>query len=313
MKNKKAFSLIEISLVLAIIGIMAAGIAQSAIFIHRTKLIIARGNTQNAPILEMTGLYAWWETTSQKSFDLGFQNTHKIANWHDLNSQALHRIRLFQIKTKHRPTYSQSAINGLPAISFDGNDFLKTVIDPTAIFATGSASIFIVYKPLNTLTRNFVLMQPFSKCSKNIEIGNSVHLQTGSFGINAGCGMATSSLSSSLTGGFPTLISFTALKSPIISGATSNIEIYKNGYPLTLVAEGAGGYNGAVGDYYATGHAPLFLGARNVDNGSKTDSYFTGKIGEIIIFNRSVENYERVLIEQYLANKWDLDVAGERH
>jgi len=79
-------------------------------------------------------------------------------------------------------------------------------------------------------------------------------------------------------------------------------------YPLSLVTEGAGGYNGAIAGDYGAGTAPLILGARDPQNIGKFDSYFSGKIGEIIIFNRSVRNDERKLIEKYLAKKWSLDI-----
>lgn len=52
----------------------------------------------------------------------------------------------------------------------------------------------------------------------------------------------------------------------------------------------------------------IILGALDPQNIGKFDSYFSGKIGEILIFNRAVRNDERKLIEKYLANKWSLDI-----
>jgi len=308
MKSKKAFSLIELSMVLAIIGILAGGALESSVLIYRTKLHIARANTENAPVLEMPDLYGWWEATSEQSFEETVQNASQIRVWRDINAQATHRIDLVQPVDENRPTYNQASLNGLPSIAFDGNDFLKAAIDPSVIFTNGSGSIFIVYTPLNTLTKNYVVSQPVGNCTKNIEIGNAVNFLAGSFGINAGCGFATSSRVGTLSGGFPSLISFSALPSPLTPGLTDNIEIYKNGYPLALITEGAGGYNGAINGAYGAGTAPLIIGARDVQNIGKFDSYFSGKVGEIIIFNRAVRNDERKLIEKYLAKKWSLDI-----
>ncbi len=107
-----------------------------------------------------------------------------------------------------------------------------------------------MYTPLNTLTKNFVISQPAGNCTKNIEIENAVNFLAGSFGINAGCGFATSSRVGTLSGGFTSLISFNALPAPLDSGINDNIEIFKNDHPLSLVTEGAAGYNGAIARAY---------------------------------------------------------------
>ena len=67
-KNLKAFSLIELSIVILIIGILVAGVTQSSRLIREFKLTTAKNLTRNSPVSSIKGLYFWFETTSESSF-----------------------------------------------------------------------------------------------------------------------------------------------------------------------------------------------------------------------------------------------------
>jgi len=68
-KNKlKAFSLIELSIVILIIGILFVGVTQSSRLINQMSLTTARNITQNSPVYSISGVVSWIETTSQQSF-----------------------------------------------------------------------------------------------------------------------------------------------------------------------------------------------------------------------------------------------------
>ena len=60
---KKAFSLIELSIVILIIGILVAGVTQSSRLVSRMKQISVRSMTLNSPISSIKDLYAWYETS----------------------------------------------------------------------------------------------------------------------------------------------------------------------------------------------------------------------------------------------------------
>ena len=51
----KAFSLIELSIVVLIIGILIAGITQGSRLVRQSRLVVARSLTQNASLLLMPG------------------------------------------------------------------------------------------------------------------------------------------------------------------------------------------------------------------------------------------------------------------
>ncbi|MFM7620236.1 MAG: prepilin-type N-terminal cleavage/methylation domain-containing protein [Alphaproteobacteria bacterium] len=67
-KNFKAFSLIELSIVILIIGILVAGVTQSSRLIRQMALSSARALTQSSPVPSIAGLVSWYEPTSEKSF-----------------------------------------------------------------------------------------------------------------------------------------------------------------------------------------------------------------------------------------------------
>ena len=66
MKNfyKKAFSLIEISIVILVIGVAIAGISQGIELYQDARLEMARRHTKNSPINVIEDLTLWFESIS---------------------------------------------------------------------------------------------------------------------------------------------------------------------------------------------------------------------------------------------------------
>lgn len=134
MKNcvniKNAFSLIELSIVILIVGILIAGVTQSSRLMKQFKLSSAQSITRSSDINSILDLVFWAETSldnsltnSSGSFQMEDGNT--ISQWSDINFRSNPKINLAQSNTNNQPTYKSSGINGLPSISFDGvNDNL---------------------------------------------------------------------------------------------------------------------------------------------------------------------------------------------
>ena len=81
MTNKKAFSLIELSIVILIIGILVAGVTSSSRLIRAMKLISAKQLTQSSPVLTIPDLLAWFEPTKEGIFGSGSAGTYTpLAN-----------------------------------------------------------------------------------------------------------------------------------------------------------------------------------------------------------------------------------------
>lgn len=89
-KNKKAFSLIEISIVILIIGILIAGVTQSSRLVEISRISSARTLTKSSPVHSIKNLAGWYEATLEESFDLEIDpestTGSKVANWYDITS-----------------------------------------------------------------------------------------------------------------------------------------------------------------------------------------------------------------------------------
>ncbi|GDX36458.1 hypothetical protein LBMAG18_09690 [Alphaproteobacteria bacterium] len=125
--KRQAFSLIELSIVILIIGILVAGVTQSSRLVKQIKLYSAQSITRSSDINSIGDMVFWAETTLDKSlvnsqgvFDV--EDGNPISLWSDINLRSNPKINLAQSNTNNQPTYKSFGINGLPSISFDGNN-----------------------------------------------------------------------------------------------------------------------------------------------------------------------------------------------
>ena len=308
--NKKAFSLIELSIVILIIGILVAGVTQSSRLVSAMKLSSARSMTMNSPVPAIKDIYSWHETCLDTSFDVAeASDGTNITNWYDQNPQiASGKLDFKQITLAAKPLYKTYAINSLPAIYFDGNDSMNTNIATASVLGSKSATLFFVFKPRTALQQGFLISQPYTTCANNIEIGHTTgNLSSGNFGVHSGCNKATVTGPNIIGNNNPIIISMVFLSAPLTSGVTSNIKIFKNGgNELTLYAD-AGGYNSSLGGSYALENYSLYMGSR-FDWRTTLNAYYSGLIGEVIIFSRSLRAEERQDVEKYLGKKWGIAV-----
>jgi prepilin-type N-terminal cleavage/methylation domain-containing protein len=70
MKLRKitAFSLIELSIVILVIGLLIAGALQGSNMISKAALSSARTLTESSPVASIRSLSLWFESTSKASF-----------------------------------------------------------------------------------------------------------------------------------------------------------------------------------------------------------------------------------------------------
>jgi prepilin-type N-terminal cleavage/methylation domain-containing protein len=133
-KNHQAFSLIEISVVMVIIGILIAGISSGIDMYQDYRLTSARNFTKNAPISRIPDLKLWLETTSEKAFKIGTTaniNDYKniaipndqqdIGVWQEDNATKYPQEIAYQLND-FKPNYVKNGIGGLPSLYFDGKN-----------------------------------------------------------------------------------------------------------------------------------------------------------------------------------------------
>lgn len=284
-KNNSAFSLIEISVVIIVIGILVATISQSKKLIAQIKINTARSNTLSSPVFSTAGLIGWWEATLDKSFnEEEQQDLLPVSQWYDLNSPSPVKFNLTQSNNTFRPLYILQGINSLPTLEFNGNNYLET--DYHSTLNPLNFTIFLVVKINsfgssnqatilcnNSNNRGFAINSYLSGSAPNyqIVIGNSTSL-------------LTHNLSSASAFGKVDVLT--------IAFNSSNLIAYLNSVSVLSVNN----------NFAINLNKKLTIGANNC-NESATN-HLRGQIAEIIFFDRNIKSSERLAIEKYLNRKW---------
>ena len=291
MKNnfKKAFSLIEISMVILIVGILIAGISKGIDMVYDMRLATARALTDKAPMFGMENLEMWLETTSENSLATGtgtiFTNVanppdkKEIGRWNDLNPTLINpnnKNHAVQGTLGYQPLYIQDGINGLPALLFDGsNDFLSYNGN---FLINSDYTIFIVEARTSSKNDNFFLAGSSSSQHNNLIIGYYGNVITHS---NWG-GYRIDNDILAYTKPIPRVHSFSFGKK---FGKASYIN---GGQKLTNTNQNISlaSYAGSsIGNAYGS-------------------IFYKGYIAEIIMYSKDLNDADRKLIEAYLIEKW---------
>lgn len=300
--KKKAFSLIELSVVVVIIALIIAAITQSSRLVSQMRLTNARKLTNNSAIPALNNIIAWYDATSIEAFDVSQTNhTNKINKWVDSEVRVHDRIVLEQTNTSNQPIYQTNSINGLPAIYFDGNDYLEgneKLIE--GILSYYSGSFFMVFETDDITTKQTIFSQNNQATADGVDIG--INFATnGDYGI---CSSETNCASGASTTRSANAIVLPKKKSvlTIIINNTNTVNIYQD----SNLINASSGYNPTGNN---VGLSKVIMGAKR-DDSNNLSSYFKGKIAEIIIFNRSLPGEDRREIERYLGKKWNIKISN---
>ncbi len=126
-KNKLAFSLIELSIVILVIGILVLGVTKGSNILNKSRLESARNLTKNSPVHGIDGLSLWFETSTDDSFlDSETQDSGFISQWKSINSQTDSDFIITQSNNALKPTYVKNGINNLPAVEFSADEEVLT-------------------------------------------------------------------------------------------------------------------------------------------------------------------------------------------
>ena len=121
----KAFSLIELSIVILIIGILVAGVTSSSRLIKRMKVVTAQNLTRNSPVSSIKDLSIWIETSLDESFDTAEESEGlNITNWYDINPQTSYKFTFNQSNLTNKPVYTDSQYSLGTYKELNGNDKL---------------------------------------------------------------------------------------------------------------------------------------------------------------------------------------------
>ena len=117
-KTPSAFTLVEISVVIIIVGILLAGISQAFEMISEASLKSARNLSKASRITRIDDLALWLDATSDKAFDKEKDDKTTVSIWKDTNPKSTSPASSNSPSESLYPSYILSGINSLPAVRF---------------------------------------------------------------------------------------------------------------------------------------------------------------------------------------------------
>ena len=276
-RKRRAFSLIELSIVIVIIGLLLLGVVGSKHLVDKARINSSQAITRSSIINGTPDNKLWLESSLD---ELAFGDTYTtgdaLSAWNDMSSN---KTSISISVVGSGPTYSNS-INSVQAVKFGSSSNLHHLQIDDASFLNGTNyTIFILDKRIdnNGSTGNYLLGGAANSFAIGYEAENKIiqtHGETADDDNQANI-EALDSYSN---------------KARVITVTHSDVDgnkIYVNG---TLANE----------DSTSTAQAHL-SGITTLAIGNN----YNGEIGEIVIFDRDLKTVERRDIEDYLTDKWN--------
>lgn len=280
--SHKAFSLLEISLVIVIIGILIAGISTGVDLLYDSKLTTAQSLTKSAPVQRIEGLFTWIETTSPESFTTTPKDGDPIGLIKDLGFK-MDKVNFIQSSSNNKPTYKPRNLNDLPALYFDGsNDLLlseKTY--NSSIFSNSQVTIFAVINYVGGTNTAVFLKHEISPYRTDLEINGGKPRFDFPNDTNTNI-VGTNSI-------FNKNVIITAIADKVNQKIYINSILEKNVANTNTIA--------------TTSSSQIYLGS-NTGGGYYTNFNF----GELIIYDRALTIKEMDLVTKYLSKKWGIKI-----
>jgi len=278
-KNRKGFSLIEISVVILIIGVLIAGISQASDMIDDAALKGARGASKSSRVSRIKDLVLWLDMTGEgaslTSSNKQAVDGEAVTSIKDLNPRSSSKLTLTGTST-----FSSNKVSGLPSIAFNGSSNSYKLTERYDNL-TGEYTIYLIYQPITTT--NYVIFE--KRGATDTVFPYKLEIASGFYKL--------SDKNSSVFGA-----------KKVSAGKINLIRLNRTSTGgLTIIVDDvtttAAGTNDSV-----TNSSELIIGAQN---GTTIASYANGRLGELIIFERDLSTPEEVDIEAYLYKKWKIE------
>jgi prepilin-type N-terminal cleavage/methylation domain-containing protein len=296
--SKLGFSLIELSVVILIIGILVIGVSQGSRMIISSKLASARSLTSGSPVQSTANLVFWVETSLDGSLTNASGSTSpndgdQIASWTD-KSISNSNIVVGQSNTTYRPIYLQNGINSLPSITTTtACNVLYSTIVPLPVSSSQYTMIAVWRQQSNAGT--LLVEQKPSSSTNNRHAG--IWLANLSFKFTGFNNDSTSSLGTlSLEKNF---IGAIAVNTSAASGSVFQGYLNTN-TPTSSAASDVSSLN-LGNDLFTVGGRATTVGSYN--------SCPKAWISEVIIFSRALKQSEITNINNYLSQKYSIKLS----
>lgn len=294
-KNKLAFSLIELSVVILIVGILVVGVSQGSRIISEARLKTARSLTNSSPVHAMPGLVLWLDSTNIENIATGTVASNQYGNpgdeeylvhWKDQNSKGLTDLIFSAPNDANRPIFLRNSSNGLPAIKFEAN----------SEYLLSSSQIGI------TQLTEFVVYKSSSKGSQALLLNSGDPAD------------ATLYLNLDPQDSPPTVMYRKG-----IHGFGSGGFVYVNKFTIFSYVDYIRSTGGFGARYFINGDHKGTAGATTLSSIIPSQLYISstnsawgleGELSEIILFSRTLKDSEREAVEKYLAQKYKIKISN---
>jgi hypothetical protein len=196
----------------------------------------------------------------------------------------------------NRPVNLNNQINGQSILSFDGvNDFLETAA--ISSLETNNLSWFTIARANNFHTGVLIRSGYTSGAGAGSDRmwGNHIHLSNNQFNSHV------RRSNSGFIGGAVGMSFNYNIFSNIWNGSSASFNAYFNGN-LAFI--------GAMANAVPTGHLRTRIGA---DSQTTPSSFFNGQIGDVIVYTQVLNNTQRIIVENYLGNKYGLTFTNDMY
>ena len=289
--NKKAFTIIEISVLMLVISVMIVGVMTSKSMVTKSRLANAQSLTQQSYVNEISDdLIAWYETSLEGSFNASeIKNDGSfITAWKDSNKSVVTKNNATvttPLNTANQPILVQNVFyNSIPGLRFSGSQYLK--FDGTK-FAQNSYTIFLVEQRSSNKSENYFIGGSGSSSNSNLSMGY---------------GTDTTISFSHYSNDFTRSIASYKPQTPIMHTFLFNDTIGKR----HSINGGSIAINTPAQTTSITSFNLAMIGAYNPSGTLKT---YVGDLAEIIMFKRSLKTEEIKAIESYLGSKYGIPVS----
>ena len=290
--NKKAFTIIELSVVILVISVMVVGVLTSKSLIAKSRLANAKSLTRQSVINDMgDDLIAWYETSLEGSFNPSeIKNDDSIiSKWKDSNKNTVNKNDATAVGS---PTLVQNVFyNSIPGVRFTGTQYFTF---NGSKFAKNSYTVFVVEQRSSAKEPNYFIS------GKN-NLGSQYKNTRLTFGYRFNGTIIFSHYYNSVD--FP-VITFKSLTPVIHTFSFNNSkgkEYFYNGRLSNANSASTVDPSGQLNSLTSYDLASIGYSGGN--------GYYEGDLAEIIMFKRSLKTEEVEAIESYLGSKYGIPVS----
>ncbi len=316
-KISSAFSLVEISIVVLIIGIIAAGISSGAGMMYDYNLKTARALSKSSEVTLYPGLVLWLDATAENSVtnasdSYKVENGNTIKTWIDQNQQSVQNNRfIFTEKASSEgPIFLEKGINNLPTLYFNfvagGTVTGDGLFTPYSQQLNPSEFTIFVVTLANENTANWeTIFMSRDNNSSSTWRGFNLYKKNDEtkFTFWTGTGALWTTTTDTTTFSFNTPYILTSVRTGVTS--SDNSILYRNG-TQTAISTGA---VFAPNNSSSEPSAQFYLGYYPGIGASAQGYYYDGNISEVIMYNRALKDHERKSIERYLSQKYKINLS----